>query len=122
MRLLSTLPLVLAATNTNTVVQASAPGNQQLRRRQTTLACDETYGEGFVRCGGPESEYCYNPSYGQVCGCGQMQLVVPMLTCAGRLAASPSSASAMWDTSARPSVDSAALMYDGFRDEWEQRG
>lgn len=30
------------------------------------LTCEETYGEGAISCGGSDSQYCYDPTIGEV--------------------------------------------------------
>ncbi|KAI0432123.1 hypothetical protein F5Y09DRAFT_354131 [Xylaria sp. FL1042] len=46
--------------------ESHSPASMPSRRRQLTT-CDQTYGNGSIPCGGPESELCYNPNLGQTC-------------------------------------------------------
>ncbi|KAI0914694.1 hypothetical protein F4823DRAFT_633913 [Ustulina deusta] len=35
--------------------------------RRQLVTCDQTYGNGSIPCGGPESTWCFNPNLGQTC-------------------------------------------------------
>lgn len=65
MRFTIIVPFVLATVEA-AFSHANAIKSSKLYPRQTILVCDDVYGEGFVKCGGPESEFCYNPDLGQV--------------------------------------------------------
>ncbi|KAI3329441.1 hypothetical protein HD806DRAFT_530832 [Xylariaceae sp. AK1471] len=38
-----------------------------LSRRRQLMTCGQTYGNGSIPCGGPQSTLCFNPGLGQTC-------------------------------------------------------
>ncbi|KAI1312424.1 hypothetical protein F5Y03DRAFT_408465 [Xylaria venustula] len=58
--LLSAFELLAQATESYSPLSSSSRGRQ-------LMTCDQTYGNGSLPCGEPESTWCYNPGLGQTC-------------------------------------------------------
>ncbi|KAI1173868.1 hypothetical protein F4777DRAFT_419666 [Nemania sp. FL0916] len=65
-RISSFLSLLPALALLAGVTEGYSPRYASPQRRQLKT-CEETYGKGFIPCGGPEGGSCINPAMGQTC-------------------------------------------------------
>ncbi|KAI0974531.1 hypothetical protein F4678DRAFT_458493 [Xylaria arbuscula] len=57
---LSAFELLAQATESYSPLSSSSP-------RRQLMTCDQTYGNGSIPCGEPQTAWCYNPDLGQTC-------------------------------------------------------